>query len=496
MPGLPATPARVGFQDLIARNGQLDAQSISLMREENGLTKEQNRLAQQRAMFAYQEQITSPITRLRQQNQELQLEIDKREILNPLIAQGADPELIRGREKIIELERTYNSILKGLNESSRAQVQDALAKYNINSDLIDSTFELTEATINDLAVKAAAIGKEEELRKKLQEILDLRNRLKKAAKGEADTAVDEIAKTTAASVKTPEKKIQERINELSGELKKLTSVDALAIKSADNIGNAFGGAFRDIITGASSTQEALAGFFKNVADGFASMAAEIIAKQMTMIILQTILKALGVVAGGASGGTSNLGVDAQKIQFNPAAFSMPKLAADGAYFADGIAAFANGAAFTNSIVSSPTLFQFADGGVMKMGEMGEAGPEAIMPLERDSSGRLGVRATGLAVPFGRSVETSDEDGVQDIPFRREGVGLTVPFLKNQPGSALDQDMRGTIDVRFETVSIGGMDVVTREEAQKIGQEAAQRGAELAHKRYRNNPSARRAAGLA
>jgi phage-related minor tail protein len=46
--------------------------------------------------------------------------------------------------------------------------------------------------------------------------------------------------------------------------------------------------------------------------------------------------------------------------------------------------------FTNSIVNSPTLFKFAKG----TGLMGEAGPEAIMPLKRDSQGNLGVRAGG------------------------------------------------------------------------------------------------------
>lgn len=54
--------------------------------------------------------------------------------------------------------------------------------------------------------------------------------------------------------------------------------------------------------------------------------------------------------------------------------------------------FANGGAFTNSVVSSPTLFRFAKG--TKLGEMGEAGPEAIMPLVRGSNGSLGVQAQG------------------------------------------------------------------------------------------------------
>ena len=46
--------------------------------------------------------------------------------------------------------------------------------------------------------------------------------------------------------------------------------------------------------------------------------------------------------------------------------------------------YATGGVFTNSIVSSPTMFQ--------MGLMGEAGPEAIMPLARGADGSLGVRS--------------------------------------------------------------------------------------------------------
>ncbi len=54
--------------------------------------------------------------------------------------------------------------------------------------------------------------------------------------------------------------------------------------------------------------------------------------------------------------------------------------------------FANGGTFTNQIVSSPTLFKFANGG--KIGVMGEEGPEAVMPLARGPNGKLGVHAQG------------------------------------------------------------------------------------------------------
>ncbi|KEJ90210.1 phage tail tape measure protein [Sulfitobacter donghicola] len=66
---------------------------------------------------------------------------------------------------------------------------------------------------------------------------------------------------------------------------------------------------------------------------------------------------------------------------------------------EGILPFANGAPF-----SSGRVMPFADGGVISqathfgmrggMGVMGEAGPEAIMPLARGADGKLGVRAGG------------------------------------------------------------------------------------------------------
>lgn len=60
----------------------------------------------------------------------------------------------------------------------------------------------------------------------------------------------------------------------------------------------------------------------------------------------------------------------------------------------GVQPFANGGAFTNSIVDRPTLFPFANG----IGLMGEAGPEAIMPLRRGADGRLGVSAPNYRMP--------------------------------------------------------------------------------------------------
>lgn len=62
---------------------------------------------------------------------------------------------------------------------------------------------------------------------------------------------------------------------------------------------------------------------------------------------------------------------------------------------DEVETNAKGGAFTNSIIDSPTFFKFAKGSGFGNGLMGEAGPEAIMPLKRSSDGSLGVDATGV-----------------------------------------------------------------------------------------------------
>lgn len=66
------------------------------------------------------------------------------------------------------------------------------------------------------------------------------------------------------------------------------------------------------------------------------------------------------------------------------------LFADGASFSQGrVMPFASG-----GIVSGPTYFPMRNG----LGLMGEAGPEAILPLSRGADGRLGVRSEGGARP--------------------------------------------------------------------------------------------------
>lgn len=72
-------------------------------------------------------------------------------------------------------------------------------------------------------------------------------------------------------------------------------------------------------------------------------------------------------------------------------FTPGSIQAKGGAWSGGVQMFADGGAFSNSVVSKPTAFGMAGG---QTGVMGEAGPEAIMPLTRTANGALGVRAMG------------------------------------------------------------------------------------------------------
>lgn len=97
---------------------------------------------------------------------------------------------------------------------------------------------------------------------------------------------------------------------------------------------------------------------------------------------------LGSMFGGSAGGSTPSGA------YNSAASGLQLNAKGGAY------ASASLSAYSNSIVSTPTYFAFAKGA----GLMGEAGPEAIMPLTRSADGSLGVRMVGTQTQGGGKIE--------------------------------------------------------------------------------------------
>lgn len=158
---------------------------------------------------------------------------------------------------------------------------------------------------------------------------------------------------------------------------------------------------------------------------FADMARSMIADMIKIMIQGTIMKqVLGF-----------LGLPTMGFGF-----------ANGGAFSGGVQKFAAGGVF-----STPQFFQFAKGGAPTLGVLGEAGPEAILPLQRGADGRLGVMSQGGG---GNSV-------VQNNAINITMQGSTGDQQKDDQyiqkvSRAMTAQLEGLIDQRmFDNMRYGG-----------------------------------------
>ncbi|MCG3472005.1 tape measure protein [Xenorhabdus bovienii] len=148
-----------------------------------------------------------------------------------------------------------------------------------------------------------------------------------------------------------------------------------------------------MLTGTQSFKDGMIGLFasltQSIIQNLMDMAAEAI---LTSNTLKTIMGVAGGFFGGAGGGGTTL-ANGQAVPMLPQNISVN--AKGGVYDSPSLSAY------SGQVVSTPTFFAFAKGA----GLMGEAGPEAIMPLTRAADGSLGVRAL---MPAGVSASTAPQ----------------------------------------------------------------------------------------
>ena len=147
-------------------------------------------------------------------------------------------------------------------------------------------------------------------------------------------------------------------------------------------------------TGIKGVEDAIFSLVTTGTANFREFAASILKDTARMIIQQMILRSVmqiigAVGGGGASASATSANYSQAQMMTDITAFPIKTNALGNAFAANGIVPFAMG-----GLVDRPTLFKFANGGAGRLGLMGEAGPEAIMPLRRLPSGRLGVEAAG------------------------------------------------------------------------------------------------------
>ncbi len=187
--------------------------------------------------------------------------------------------------------------------------------------------------------------------------------------------------------------LDERINEVAKSVETgFDSMIELSARTAEAMQDNFSDFFFDAMTGElKSFEDYTTAVFRSIQRAFADMAGQMLTQK--------------IFGTGSTGGTSGGGGWLSDIAgwigglFGSGTTAA---AASGAVFAPaGMVRFAAG-----GVVNRPTVFPFANG----VGLMGEAGPEAVMPLKRMPDGRLGVASSAppamnvtihIAAPQGR-----------------------------------------------------------------------------------------------
>jgi hypothetical protein len=166
----------------------------------------------------------------------------------------------------------------------------------------------------------------------------------------------------------------------------------------------------------------------SVKDAFKSMASEIIKELYRVFVVKKIT---GMVSSAFGGGGSLFSGPAP----GSTASILGSVSANGNIFASGnVVPFANG-----GVVGGPTTFPMSGG---KTGLMGEAGPEAIMPLKRGKDGKLGVTAEGggnVTIVQNFNISANGDESVkrivqQQIPRIAEATKAAVVDSKRRGGS--------------------------------------------------------------
>jgi len=198
----------------------------------------------------------------------------------------------------------------------------------------------------------------------------------------------------------------------------------------DSVGQVVDKAFKGM-------EDALVSFVTTGKLNFADLANSIITYMIRIAIQQSITGPLASAMAPTQGVSGSGFFGAIASMFTPSA--------KGNVFS-GISGF------SNQIVSKPTLFnhgglqKFASGG----GLMGEAGPEAIMPLKRMSNGGLGVSSDGgggvnLNVNIANNANADVK--TQATPDGKGGINLEIIIDKivgkktNEFGSATNKSLR-------------------------------------------------------
>ena len=251
-----------------------------------------------------------------------------------------------------------------------------------------------------------------------------------------------------------EKAQAERLGNYESYYQQIDQLDADWVTGArDGLANWVDDATNYSSQAASAMQSAMSGITSNIVDmlndneaSWNDWSVSVLKSIQTVLVNMAIANAVSSIGslfsfGATAGGSTPSGSYAS-------AAAGVKLNAKG-----GVYESADLSKFSNSIVNSPTMFAFAKGA----GLMGEAGPEAIMPLTRAADGSLGVRALdsgqgqggGLSVSIGdinfnSQTQQPASQGIASAAGRQltDAILRTVNDEVSRPGTPLWRAIKG------------------------------------------------------
>jgi hypothetical protein len=320
---------------------------------------------------------------------------------------SAADKAARDAERAAEEARRQLKAAEDINFALRNQLAitqeiDAVSKRMVEYDVTKNEIAKEANELRELAKSAdelTLINNNEQLRQKIAQV-EYEREINDLLAARVLLVADLLKATSMPTVFNPLETQNEVLQEI---LDKYPAIGA----AADAAATLATSGMSEMIAGTKSAQEVFADFLNSIANALMQTAAQMIAQYIAIGIAR-------MFAGiGTPGGFASSGPLAAVGNINPDVSSFFSLNANGnAFGANGIVPFAKG-----GIVNSPTLFPFAKG----TGLMGEAGPEAIMPLQRGANGKLGVLATGSGGDInvvvnvdasGSSVEGNEQEGQQ------------------------------------------------------------------------------------
>ncbi len=320
-----------------------------------------------------------------------------------------------------EFQTTFSEIVKSINPAIAAltKFQNKLAIQGIQKQIKDiKDLQSKNKTIkiggpsgrffgSDISIVKAdteAIKKQTiELIKLEQKLLDLKGVAKTQGVGPLADSISYLRSLVTKSKPTEEAGDPELNNIEKGAKAYFDTIGDFAKQTQDAVAGAFKG-----------MEDALVNFVQTGKLNFSDLARSIMADLTRMLVRASLLNFLSPfpffdrITGGSANGN--------------------------AFAKNGIIPYRNG-----GVVGSPTMFKY---GGSNLGIMGEAGPEAILPLQRGKGGKLGVQSSGgvgnIVVNVDASGSSVQGDSAQSQEFGRAlASAIQSEMLKQKrPGGLL------------------------------------------------------------